>query len=169
MDSRKVILLVGALVVAAVVYGNLRSLDSKVSHALEHDQPMTALSLELESLTWHSLASLRGYALLGEEIRTIDEMNPQVASRLAGSFTAWRRFDAGRQELMRAQLESLAAQPVQQRDHYVEFLAAEMTVLAGGLRVPLGDGLLHLRLVALLPEPRRHCWRGPPPRGQFRA
>jgi aminopeptidase N len=50
-----------------------------------------------------------GYALLAKEIRIIDELNPQVASRLAGSFTTWRRFDADRQDLMRRQLESLAA------------------------------------------------------------
>ena len=32
-----------------------------------------------------------------------------VAARLAGSFNQYRRFDDGRQQLMRAQLERIAA------------------------------------------------------------
>src|SRR5581483_5290795 len=34
-----------------------------------------------------------GYALVGEVIRTLDAMNPQVAARLAGAFETWRRYD----------------------------------------------------------------------------
>jgi len=49
-----------------------------------------------------------GYTLMGREIKAIDRLNPQVASRLASSFTSWRRFDSTRQQLMQAQLEALA-------------------------------------------------------------
>lgn len=49
-----------------------------------------------------------GYALIGREIATIDALNPQVASRLAGSFSTWRRFDDARQQKMQQELESLA-------------------------------------------------------------
>ncbi|MBN9545551.1 MAG: aminopeptidase N [Alphaproteobacteria bacterium] len=50
-----------------------------------------------------------GYRLLGEVIRTLDPMNPQVAARLAGAFETWRRYDGNRQGLMRAELEETLA------------------------------------------------------------
>jgi len=48
-----------------------------------------------------------GYRLVGEVIRTLDPMNPQVAARMAGSFESWRRYDPARQELMRAELGAI--------------------------------------------------------------
>jgi aminopeptidase N len=48
-----------------------------------------------------------GYALLGETIRALDKINPQVAARMAGCFEAWRRYDTARQALMRAQLSMM--------------------------------------------------------------
>jgi aminopeptidase N len=51
-----------------------------------------------------------GYRLVGEVIRTLDPMNPQVAARLTGSFETWRRYDEARQGLMRAELEAILAQ-----------------------------------------------------------
>lgn len=46
-----------------------------------------------------------GYALVGETIRTLDPINPQVAARMAGAFENWRRYDDERQKLMRHELE----------------------------------------------------------------
>ncbi|MEI6557851.1 MAG: aminopeptidase N [Rhodospirillaceae bacterium] len=57
-----------------------------------------------------------GYAFLADQILRLDPMNPQVASRLAGPFARWRRFDAGRQALMRRQLGRLAGSPALSRD-----------------------------------------------------
>lgn len=51
----------------------------------------------------------RGYQLLTETITTLDHHNPQVAARLASVFTRWRRFDVGRQKLMKQSLQQLAA------------------------------------------------------------
>jgi aminopeptidase N len=51
-----------------------------------------------------------GYRLVGEVIRTLDPMNPQVAARLTGSFETWRRYDEARQVLMRAELEAILRQ-----------------------------------------------------------
>jgi aminopeptidase N len=51
-----------------------------------------------------------GYRLVGEVIRTLDPMNPQVAARLTGSFETWRRYDEARQALMRAELEAILGQ-----------------------------------------------------------
>jgi aminopeptidase N len=47
-----------------------------------------------------------GYALVGEMVRTLDGINPQIAARLAGAFENWRRYDESRQNLMRAELEA---------------------------------------------------------------
>jgi aminopeptidase N len=52
-----------------------------------------------------------GYKLVGETLRTLDGINPQVAARMAGAFENWRRYDAGRQALMRAEIEGLAKLP----------------------------------------------------------
>ena len=52
-----------------------------------------------------------GYALVGETIRTLDSINPQVASRIAGAFEAWHRYDPARQALMRAELEAALKLP----------------------------------------------------------
>jgi len=47
----------------------------------------------------------QGYRLVGETIRALDGINPQVAARMAAAFENWRRYDAHRQTLMRAELE----------------------------------------------------------------
>ena len=51
-----------------------------------------------------------GYALLFAQLPKIDALNPQVAARLLGALEAWKRFDAGRRELIEAGLRALAAQ-----------------------------------------------------------
>jgi aminopeptidase N len=48
-----------------------------------------------------------GYALVGETIRAVDSINPQVSSRMAAAFEAWRRYDPKRQALMRGELEAM--------------------------------------------------------------
>jgi len=48
----------------------------------------------------------QGYALVGETIRALDGINPQVASRMSAAFEAWRRYDDRRQALMRGELET---------------------------------------------------------------
>ncbi|HEX9159850.1 MAG TPA: aminopeptidase N [Rhizomicrobium sp.] len=52
-----------------------------------------------------------GYAIVGETLRTLDGINPQVAARMAGAFENWRRYDANRQQLMRAELQAMLAMP----------------------------------------------------------
>jgi aminopeptidase N len=48
-----------------------------------------------------------GYALVGETIRELDGINPQVSSRMAAAFEAWRRYDLKRQSLMRGELDAM--------------------------------------------------------------
>ena len=52
-----------------------------------------------------------GYEFLGDMIVKVDSVNAQVAARLANGFTRWKRYDAGRQALMRVQLERIMALP----------------------------------------------------------
>ncbi len=52
-----------------------------------------------------------GYALLTEQIIRLNSLNPQIAARLLGPLTRWRRFDAGRQSHMRAALHEIAKTP----------------------------------------------------------
>ena len=57
-----------------------------------------------------------GYALLGDQIVALDQVNPQLAGFLAGGFSSWRRYDAKRQQLMKEQLQFIAALPKLSRD-----------------------------------------------------
>jgi aminopeptidase N len=50
----------------------------------------------------------QGYALVGETVRMLDGVNPQVAARMAGAFENWRRYDSERQRLMRSEMETIA-------------------------------------------------------------
>jgi aminopeptidase N len=50
-----------------------------------------------------------GYSFIGDAVIEIDRLNPQVAARLAGALSQWRRYDPSRQALMRAQLEAIKA------------------------------------------------------------
>ena len=51
-----------------------------------------------------------GYRFLADQVIALDPVNPQVAARLVGAFNAWKRYDPGRQALMRAELERIQAQ-----------------------------------------------------------
>jgi len=49
-----------------------------------------------------------GYEFLSSIIKQVDALNPQISSRLAGSFITWRRYDEARGKLMKAELEKLS-------------------------------------------------------------
>ncbi|WAS90635.1 aminopeptidase N [Nannocystis punicea] len=53
----------------------------------------------------------RGHAFVADKVLALDPHNSQVAARLVAAFNPWRRFDATRQQSMRAQLERIADQP----------------------------------------------------------
>ena len=57
-----------------------------------------------------------GYRFWLEQIRELDPINPQVASRLARVMDRWKKFDPPRQALMRGTLEELANGPDLSRD-----------------------------------------------------
>ena len=57
-----------------------------------------------------------GYRLLGAAVSELDQLNPQVAARLAAVFNRWHAYDENRTALMRDQLEALAARKQQSPD-----------------------------------------------------
>ena len=56
-------------------------------------------------------ASGAGYRLYTDTIIQLDPTNGQVAARMVSPLGQWRRFDAGRQGLMRAELQRILALP----------------------------------------------------------
>ncbi|HYW17478.1 MAG TPA: aminopeptidase N [Allosphingosinicella sp.] len=61
-------------------------------------------------------SSGRGYGFLADSILAVDRLNPQTAARLVPPLGRWRRFDAARQDLMKAQLEGIVATPGLSKD-----------------------------------------------------
>ncbi|MEK6238208.1 MAG: aminopeptidase N C-terminal domain-containing protein, partial [Planctomycetales bacterium] len=49
----------------------------------------------------------QGYRFLGEIVPRIQKDNPQAAARMVRGFNQWKRFDAERQVLMRAELQRI--------------------------------------------------------------
>jgi aminopeptidase N len=63
-------------------------------------------------------ANGEGYRFLADQLLRLLPLNPQVTARLLIPLTRWRRFDTGRQALMRAELERIKAVPGLPRDVY---------------------------------------------------
>ncbi len=61
-------------------------------------------------------ASGAGYKLLADWLIKLDPLNPQTTARMCSAFQTWRRYDEGRQSLIRAQLERILATPNLSRD-----------------------------------------------------
>jgi len=57
-----------------------------------------------------------GYRFLGEQLALLDERNPQIAARLIGAISQWRRYDTARQALMQQELETILQRPNLSRD-----------------------------------------------------
>jgi len=49
-----------------------------------------------------------GYRFVADWLLRLDPVNPQTTARLAGAFESWRRYDAHRQGLIRAELDRIA-------------------------------------------------------------
>ena len=58
-----------------------------------------------------------GYRLLADIVLELNTVNPQIAARLLTPLTRWRNY-AGRQDLMRSELERLAAAKTLSPDVY---------------------------------------------------
>lgn len=61
-------------------------------------------------------ASGEGYRMIADLILALDPLNPQTAARFVPPLGRWRRVEAKRARLMRAELERIAAAPNLSRD-----------------------------------------------------
>jgi aminopeptidase N len=59
-----------------------------------------------------------GYRFLTDQLLRLIPVNPQVSARLLGPLTTWRRFEPGRSQLMRQQLQRIQAVADLPRDVY---------------------------------------------------
>lgn len=60
----------------------------------------------------------QGYAFLADQIIALNTLNPQIASRMVGALTSWRRFDSTRQALIKSQLERIIHTDAISKDVY---------------------------------------------------
>ena len=63
----------------------------------------------LRNLSSFHRADGAGYRWVADRVLELDKLNPQIAARMAGAFSSWRRFDQDRQELMKVELERILA------------------------------------------------------------
>ncbi|MGR9115152.1 MAG: aminopeptidase N [Gammaproteobacteria bacterium] len=63
-------------------------------------------------------ANGQGYCFLTDQIIALNAINPQVASRMLGALTQWRRYDEGRQMMMKAALERIMSTKAISKDVY---------------------------------------------------
>ncbi|GFO56758.1 aminopeptidase N [Geomonas sp. Red276] len=59
-----------------------------------------------------------GYRFLADQVLRLNSINPQIAARMVTPFSRWRRFDTGRQEQMKKELNRILAAPDLARDVY---------------------------------------------------
>ena len=59
-----------------------------------------------------------GYDYLKQCVLTLDRLNPQIAARMVSAMNRWRRYDEGRQALMKTSLEEIASMPDLSKDCY---------------------------------------------------
>ena len=62
----------------------------------------------MNSAAFHA-ASGEGYKFVGDILMELDKLNPQISSRMGSSLIQWKRYDADRGALMKAELERVAA------------------------------------------------------------
>ncbi|MEP5761816.1 MAG: aminopeptidase N [Litoreibacter sp.] len=53
----------------------------------------------------------KGYALLADWLIKLDAKNPQTTARMSTAFETWKRYDADRQDMIRAALERIKSTP----------------------------------------------------------
>jgi aminopeptidase N len=103
--------------------GTLASVEKLMEHpAFDRRNPNKVRSLigafcHGNQVRFHA-ASGAGYGFLADRVIEIDAINPQVAARLMGAFSRWRKFDQARQELMKTELERILGTGKLSKDVY---------------------------------------------------
>lgn len=57
-----------------------------------------------------------GYRFIADMVIQLDALNPQMAARIAGAFSQWRRFDVDRQAKMQSEMERIGATEALSKD-----------------------------------------------------
>ncbi len=96
---------------------NVKALTQHPAFSLRNPNKVRALigAFSANAVRFHD-ASGDGYAFLADTVLQVDAMNPQIAARLASAFTLWKRYNASRRTLMKAQLERILATPGLSKD-----------------------------------------------------
>jgi aminopeptidase N len=97
----------------------VKALLSHPAFSMQKPNKVRALigSFTANALRYHA-ADGAGYAFHADRILALDPKNPQVAARMLAPLGRWRRFDAGRQERMKAELQRILAAPKLSRETY---------------------------------------------------
>jgi aminopeptidase N len=96
---------------------NVKALTRHPAFSIKNPNKVRALisAFSANAVRFHD-AGGAGYVFLADMVLQVDVMNPQIAARLASAFTMWKRYDAPRRGLMKAQLERILATPGLSKD-----------------------------------------------------
>jgi len=103
--------------------GTLASVEKLMEHpAFDLKNPNKVRSLigafcHGNQVRFHDAAGA-GYRFLADRVIEIDAINPQVAARLMGGYSRWRKFDNRRQQLMKSELERILGTARLSKDVY---------------------------------------------------
>ncbi|HSW70728.1 MAG TPA: DUF3458 domain-containing protein, partial [Gammaproteobacteria bacterium] len=110
-----------ALQAASKREGTLEIVEKLTQHpAFDFKNPNKVYSLigtfgQQNMIRFHAQSG-EGYAFLSKAVLKLDQFNPIVAARMVKPLVQWRRYDAKRQKLMQAQLESILKQKKLSKD-----------------------------------------------------
>ena len=107
-----------AMAIRPDVLGKVKALMGHPAFSIRNPNKVRALIGSFASgnpVRFHA-ADGSGYSFLTDQAIAIDPLNPQVAARLLATLGRWKRFDASRQALMRAELNRVLAFPGLSRD-----------------------------------------------------
>ena len=108
---------------ASTLPGTLNELQVLLGHtAFELTNPnrfrsMVGVFSQRNQVRFHD-PSGEGYRFLTDQLLRLIPVNPQVSARMLGPLTTWRRFEAGRSQMMRQQLQRIQAVADLPRDVY---------------------------------------------------
>jgi aminopeptidase N len=71
----------------------------------------------MNPVIFHDISG-EGYKILADQILKMDKLNPKITSRLVKPLTQWRKYDAKRQDLMKAQLHRILAEKDLSKETY---------------------------------------------------
>ncbi len=112
-----------SLQASSPVFGKLETIFKLMAHpAFDLKNPNRVRSLigafsQANLLQFHVVGG-RGYEFLADQVISLNLINPQVASRMLGAFSHWRRYDEHRQQTMRAQLKRIISTENISKDVY---------------------------------------------------